>query len=29
MQFNSEIPEDMEQCIEKWQTYSNYQDLED
>jgi len=29
MQFNSEIPEDMQQCIEKWRTYSKYQELEE
>ena len=29
MRFNSEIPEDMQQCIEKWRTYSKYQDLEE
>ena len=27
MHFNSEIPEDMQQCIEKWRTYSKYQEL--
>lgn len=29
MQFNSEIPEDMQQCIEKWRNYSKHQELED
>ena len=29
MHFNSEIPDDMQQCIEKWRTYSKYQDLEE
>jgi 23S rRNA pseudouridine1911/1915/1917 synthase len=28
MQFSSEIPEDMQQCIEKWQNYSKHQELE-
>lgn len=27
--FNSEIPEDIQQCIEKWRTYSKYQELEE
>ncbi len=25
MQFNSDIPDDMQQCIEKWRSYSNHQ----
>ncbi|MBU3821125.1 RluA family pseudouridine synthase [Flavobacteriaceae bacterium XHP0103] len=29
MRFNSEIPEDMQQCIEKWRNYSKYQELEE
>jgi 23S rRNA pseudouridine1911/1915/1917 synthase len=29
MRFNSDIPEDMQQCIEKWRTYSKYQELEE
>ncbi|WP_338358365.1 RluA family pseudouridine synthase [Yeosuana marina] len=28
MQFTSEIPEDMQQCIEKWRNYSKHQELE-
>tara|TARA_R110000868_G_scaffold3388_9_gene21922 strand:+ start:2298 stop:3341 length:1044 start_codon:yes stop_codon:yes gene_type:complete len=28
MQFTSEIPDDMQQCIEKWRNYSKNQDLE-
>ncbi|GAA3785222.1 MULTISPECIES: RluA family pseudouridine synthase [Corallibacter] len=28
MRFNSEIPEDMQQCIDKWRNYSKHQDLE-
>lgn len=28
MKFTSTIPEDMQQCIEKWQSYSKHQDLE-
>ncbi len=28
MQFTSEIPDDMQQCIEKWRSYSKNQDLE-
>ncbi len=27
MRFNSDIPEDMQQCIEKWRHYSKHQDL--
>ena len=27
MSFNSEIPEDMQQCIEKWRGYAKHQDL--
>lgn len=27
MRFDSEIPEDMQQCIEKWRSYSNSQEL--
>lgn len=29
MQFTSEIPEDMQLCIEKWRNYSKHQELED
>ncbi|MGZ0016048.1 RluA family pseudouridine synthase [Yeosuana sp. AK3] len=29
MQFNTEIPEDMQQCIEKWRTYVKHQDIEE
>lgn len=29
MQFNTPIPEDMEQCIEKWRTYSKHQGMEE
>ncbi|WP_372755553.1 RluA family pseudouridine synthase [Mariniflexile sp.] len=29
MRFNTEIPEDMQQCIEKWRTYSKHQGLEE
>lgn len=29
MRFTSEIPEDMQQCIEKWKTYSKHQEAED
>lgn len=29
MRFDSEIPEDMVECIEKWRTYSKYQELEE
>lgn len=29
MCFNSEMPDDMQQCIEKWRTYSKYQELEE
>ncbi len=29
MQFTSEIPEDMQQCIEKWRNYSKHQELEE
>ena len=28
MQFTSEIPEDMQQCIEKWRSYSRHQELQ-
>ena len=28
MRFESEIPEDMQQCIEKWRAYSKHQDIE-
>lgn len=28
MRFDSEIPDDMQQCIEKWKTYSKHQELE-
>ncbi len=28
MQFNTEIPDDMKQCIEKWRTYIKHQDIE-
>ncbi len=28
MRFNSEIPEDMEQCIEKWRSYVKHQEIE-
>jgi 23S rRNA pseudouridine1911/1915/1917 synthase len=28
MRFDSEIPEDMVECIEKWRNYSKYQELE-
>ena len=28
MQFNSEIPQDMKACIEKWRNYSTHQDAE-
>ena len=27
MRFNTEIPDDMQQCIEKWKTYSKHQDI--
>lgn len=27
MRFNSELPDDMQQCIEKWRNYSKHQDL--
>ena len=26
MRFTSELPEDMQQCIEKWQAYAKHQD---
>lgn len=29
MRFDSEIPEDMQQCIEKWRTYSKSKELEE
>ena len=29
MQFNTEIPDDMQQCIEKWRGYSKHQDVEE
>ena len=29
MQFTSEIPEDMQACIDKWRTYSKHQELKD
>jgi len=29
MRFTSEIPNDMQQCIEKWRTYSKYQEIEE
>jgi len=29
MQFNSEIPDDMQQCIEKWRTYIRHQEIEE
>ncbi|GGK26427.1 pseudouridine synthase [Yeosuana aromativorans] len=29
MQFTSEIPEDMQLCIEKWRSYSKHQELEE
>lgn len=29
MQFNSEVPEDMQLCIEKWRTYTKHQDMEE
>jgi len=28
MSFNSEIPDDMQQCIEKWRHYAKHQDME-
>lgn len=28
LRFDTEIPEDMQACIEKWRTYSKHQDLE-
>ncbi|MFH4965008.1 RluA family pseudouridine synthase [Gaetbulibacter sp. M235] len=28
MQFNTEIPDDMQQCIEKWRTYIKHQEIE-
>ncbi|MEZ4796764.1 MAG: RluA family pseudouridine synthase [Flavobacteriaceae bacterium] len=28
LRFTSEIPEDMQQCIEKWRNYAKHQDLE-
>ena len=28
LSFNTEIPEDMQQCIEKWRHYAKHQDLE-
>ena len=28
MQFNSPIPDDMQQCIEKWRHYSKHQDMD-
>ena len=27
MQFDTEIPDDMQQCIEKWKSYSKHQEL--
>ena len=29
MRFDSEIPQDMQECIEKWRHYSKHQELED
>lgn len=29
MRFESKIPDDMQQCIEKWRNYSKHQELED
>lgn len=29
MRFNSEVPQDMQECIEKWRHYSKHQELED
>ena len=29
LRFDSEIPEDMQQCIEKWRHYAKHQDMED
>ena len=28
LSFNSELPEDMQQCIEKWRNYAKHQDME-
>jgi len=29
LRFDTEIPDDMQECIEKWRTYSKFQDLEE